>query len=161
MNSRPNGRRLRAAIEGSLVARALQGRGVLTPHDRRLPATEALEREAAWLRERAAASYAGRWSRFAAAAVVRMWRGSSAREAIDRIREAVRPLSAADRVRAAGIWAASAAIADLLVTPFDPRPTSVERWLLWAALVSASLTAAIYSEGVVIAWNDWRRRRAQ
>jgi hypothetical protein len=154
--------RLHAAAEHSVVAHLLRrAAAAFRFRDAAIVAAGDYEDEATRIRDLVATSRIGRWGGGVADAFGRLWADSSARATTTRIGQALREMSAAERVRAAGIWAAAAAVTDALLTGLDPRPSTVDRWVLWAGLLALAIAAAVWSEAAVAAWIDWRGRRTR
>ena len=154
--------RLRAAVSGSVLARALSRASAAILSTGRAPADPATwEPESERLRMLAGATHVGRVFSYGTHAAGRAWRASSARRAFDRIAGGVAAMSAVDRIRAAGAWATAAALTDGLLSPLDPRPVTLSRWVLWAGVLVLGVTAAVCAEAVAAAWRDVRARRVR
>ena len=154
--------RLRAAAAGSALRRALASASAAIVSSGRPPAElSTWEPENERLRTLAGATRIGRMLSHGTDAAARMWTASSARHAFERLASGVAALPAVDRVRAAGVWATTAALTDGLLTPLDPRPVTPSRWVLWVGVLVLGATAAVFAEAVVAAWCDVRARRAR
>jgi hypothetical protein len=151
---------VRAAAADSVLARLLiRVSAAFEPGSAVRVHVSAWESETAWLRDDVSKTRMGRTTAALARAVARAWAGSSARREFASAADAVGGTTLPERVRAIGIWAATAAVADAVLTPFDPRPASVSRWTLWAGLFVLGATAAIFAGPVASAWAEWRARR--
>ena len=87
------------------------------------------------------------------------WKHAKVRAILDSATIAWRALTVSQRVRAVGCCLLSAAIADGLLSLFDPSPSSAARWTLWGAVVLIAAVAACFPQQATIAWSDWRNRR--
>jgi len=152
--------RLRAAGTGSVLVRAIRhAAATIVPASPAPAPSRRFDAETGWLSTLAATTQIAGGLAGVTAAVQRGWSGSSFRRRYDEVAGLIRALPRADRVRAAGVWAAAAALTDGVLTPLDPRPASLSRWALWAGVLVVGSTAAIFAEPVAVAWTAWRTRR--
>jgi len=119
------------------------------------------EGETTWFVSEAASTRIGRAAVSAIDAFERAWPDASARPALARVSASVRSLAPAERVRAAGVWIGAAALTDAALTPFDPRPASLARWILWGAVLALAAVVAARPAASVAAWTEWRAPRSR
>jgi len=154
---------LRTAVAGSRLVgllRSITSTDALPSGSRGVdPAIERDEIDA--VRALLAESRIGRAAVSSLHAGARAWSGAGTRHVVDRLAHSVAALTVAQRIRAAGVWLAVAAIVDAAATSIDPRPISGYRWMLWAVVLALGLFAAAEGEAVAIAWDDWRAGRTR
>lgn len=114
--------------------------------------------ESARVRHELIASRLGSPFARAVAFLERAWAHARARRALHEACAVLAGFDAAARVRAAGIWALSAALVDGVLTPLDPRPISAARWALWAGVVVLGALGAAQPAAIAAAWTEWRAR---
>lgn len=152
---------VRAAAGDSVLARlVIRVSTAFKPDGSPRAGVSSWEPETVWLRGEVNRTHAGHTAAALMRAVSRSWTDASTRRVLASVVDVVRGTTLPERVRAIGIWAATAALTDAVLTPFDPRPATMSRWTLWAGMLVLGATAAVFAEPVAAAWRERRTRRS-